>query len=155
MYFCASNYQVSVNQGESLILAWCEYNTVSVGLLKHTFCYRLNIFIKSDKIIFTQSLTCREQQGTFRFLRHWDAVGYFCMSIGTSSLEALCRAVTEAAWQLMKGFVSVTSAEMWAGGQGFTVFFLLFSPEKLSSAKEENLGMHQVLDQTLLELNSL
>lgn len=38
MYFCASNYQqVSVNKGESLILAWCEYSTVSVGLLKHTF----------------------------------------------------------------------------------------------------------------------
>uniref|UniRef100_A0A3Q1H1N4 Tropomyosin alpha-4 chain-like n=1 Tax=Acanthochromis polyacanthus TaxID=80966 RepID=A0A3Q1H1N4_9TELE len=27
--------------------------------------------------------------------------------------------------------------------------------EKLSSAKEENLNMHQVLDQTLQELNSL
>lgn len=67
MYFCASNYQVSVNQGESLILAWCDYSTVSVGLLKHTFCYKLNIFINSEKIIFSQSLTCREQQGTFRF----------------------------------------------------------------------------------------
>lgn len=38
---------------------------------------------------------------------------------------------------------------------GFTVSLFFFSPEKLSSAKEENLGMHQVLDQTLLELNSL
>lgn len=33
----------------------------------------------------------------------------------------------------------------------FYVFFL----EKLAGAKEENLGMHQVLDQTLQELNSL
>ena len=28
-------------------------------------------------------------------------------------------------------------------------------PEKLAQAKEENLDMHQVLDQTLLELNNL
>lgn len=27
--------------------------------------------------------------------------------------------------------------------------------EKLAQAKEENLGMHQVLDQTLMELNNL
>lgn len=32
---------------------------------------------------------------------------------------------------------------------------LLTSPEKLAQAKEENLNMHQVLDQTLLELNNL
>lgn len=31
----------------------------------------------------------------------------------------------------------------------------LFIAESLSQAKEENLGMHQVLDQTLQELNSL
>lgn len=42
------------------------------------------------------------------------------------------------------------------GDWGFTVsYFFFFSPEKLSHAKEENLGMHQVLDQTLQELNSL
>lgn len=29
------------------------------------------------------------------------------------------------------------------------------SPEKLAQAKEENLDMHQTLDQTLLELNNL
>jgi len=34
-------------------------------------------------------------------------------------------------------------------------YFLFLLTEKLSSAKEENLGMHQVLDQTLQELNSL
>lgn len=33
--------------------------------------------------------------------------------------------------------------------------FSLVSAEKLSRAKEENVGMHQVLDQTLQELNSL
>lgn len=33
--------------------------------------------------------------------------------------------------------------------------FALTSPEKLAQAKEENLNMHQVLDQTLLELNNL
>lgn len=32
---------------------------------------------------------------------------------------------------------------------------LLPLPEKLAQAKEENLDMHQVLDQTLLELNNL
>lgn len=32
-------------------------------------------------------------------------------------------------------------------------FFL--TSEKLAQAKEENLDMHQVLDQTLLELNNL
>lgn len=44
---------------------------------------------------------------------------------------------------------------VFADSWGFTVSLFFFSPEKLSSAKEENLGMHQVLDQTLLELNSL
>lgn len=44
---------------------------------------------------------------------------------------------------------------LFAVVQGFTEFLSFFSPEKLSSAKEENLGMHQVLDQTLQELNSL
>uniref|UniRef100_A0A671MQH9 Tropomyosin beta chain-like n=1 Tax=Sinocyclocheilus anshuiensis TaxID=1608454 RepID=A0A671MQH9_9TELE len=32
---------------------------------------------------------------------------------------------------------------------------VLASPEKVAQAKEENLNMHQVLDQTLLELNNL
>lgn len=30
-----------------------------------------------------------------------------------------------------------------------------FSPEKLAQAKEENLGLHQTLDQTLNELNCI
>lgn len=34
------------------------------------------------------------------------------------------------------------------------LYFIYFL-EKLAGAKEENLGMHQVLDQTLQELNSL
>lgn len=51
----------------------------------------------------------------------------------------------------------MTSAVLFAYSWGFimSLQFFFFSPEKLSSAKEENLGMHQVLDQTLLELNSL
>ncbi len=36
-----------------------------------------------------------------------------------------------------------------------TKCLVLTSPEKLAQAKEENLNMHQVLDQTLLELNNL
>lgn len=53
--------------------------------------------------------------------------------------------------------MTVVLAVLSADGQGFTVSFVffLFFPEKLSHAKEENLGMHQVLDQTLQELNSL
>lgn len=37
----------------------------------------------------------------------------------------------------------------------FSHAVLFVPPEKLSQAKEENLGMHQVLDQTLMELNNL
>lgn len=33
--------------------------------------------------------------------------------------------------------------------------FFFFTSEKLAQAKEENLDMHQVLDQTLQELNNL
>lgn len=36
-----------------------------------------------------------------------------------------------------------------------TCSFVSPSPEKLATAKEENLDMHQTLDQTLLELNNL
>lgn len=34
-------------------------------------------------------------------------------------------------------------------------WFGFFFSEQLAQAKEENLDMHQVLDQTLLELNNL
>lgn len=46
-------------------------------------------------------------------------------------------------------------AVLFPDGQGLTMSLFFPSPEKLSHAKEENLGMHQVLDQTLQELNSL
>lgn len=39
--------------------------------------------------------------------------------------------------------------------QALILFLSYLFVEKLASAKEENLGMHQVLDQTLQELNSI
>lgn len=50
--------------------------------------------------------------------------------------------------------IPVVVAVLYTDARVFTLSIFFFS-EKLSSAKEENLGMHQVLDQTLQELNSL
>lgn len=72
------------------------------------------------------------------------------------SVKLLC-----AVWRTYEGeHVGLTRAVLFADVfcfffLDFTVSLFIFSPEKLSHAKEENLGMHQVLDQTLQELNSL
>lgn len=58
------------------------YNTLLVTNLLSF----LKFLIKCDKIILTQSLTCREQHCMSRFLRHYDAISYWYYIAWTSAM---------------------------------------------------------------------
>lgn len=86
-------------------------------------------------------------------------VGFFCMLHNCTNQNSYMQTMRSVKWRIVLfdwPIMEDISADVFVSLTGASpchVFF--FSAEKLSHAKEENLGMHQVLDQTLLELNSL